>query len=381
MPAERKRCHPVVKWLSATLLAIALAGCTSFQLAVDTAKRIQPEPEPEPTGSYKVGKPYQVAGQWYYPKADYAYNKRGVASWYGPNFDGRPTANGERFDMRKVSAAHKTLPLPSVVRVTNLENGRSLILRVNDRGPFVAGRIIDLSKRAAELLGFADKGTAMVEVQIMVEESRQAAIALGADKLPEFGAPPPEASPSVDVTVEQLSPVEGVAVAPRREAASPTQVAAVAPRDDHSPPPYGGMSNVGAGVAPPPAKPGPVLQAAPEPQAIRQPSGQAGTAPALPIEREPIRAPAREESVIVFPVSGQPEIFVQAGAFARYDNANRLRARLTSLGHPVRVTQVYITQQPMFRVRVGPLRNVQDADRTLDRIVVAGYPDARIVID
>lgn len=372
MPDARNRYRPSAKWLAIILFGAVLTGCTGLQLAVDTAKRTQPETEPEPTGVYKVGKPYQVGGQWYYPRADYAYNQRGVASWYGPNFHGKPTANGERFDMRKVSAAHKTLPLPSVVRVTNLENGRSLVIRVNDRGPFVSGRIIDLSKRAAELLDFADKGTAMVEVQIMVEESRRVAIALGANNLPEFGAPPPEASPSVDVTVENLKPVDGVAVAPERRPVATTQVAAAGPRTAVAPPPYGGMSNVDAGNNP--------VRSVPAPE-ILQPSAQTQTAAEPAIEREPVVEPGTGDSVVVYPVSNQPAIFVQAGAFARYDNANRLRARLVSLGHPVKVTQVYVTNQPMFRVRVGPLSDVQDADRTLDRIVVAGYPDARIVID
>ncbi len=98
---------------------------------------------PDGAGSYKIGKPYQVAGVWYYPKVDYDYDEIGIASWYGHPFHGRYTANGEIFDEDAISAAHTTLPLPSLVRVTNLDNDRALIVRVNDRGPFVAGRIID----------------------------------------------------------------------------------------------------------------------------------------------------------------------------------------------------------------------------------------------
>lgn len=127
---------------------------------------------PPPTGAagapgQKVGNPYQVAGVWYYPQVDHEYDETGTASWYGREFHGRPTANGERFDMNKVTAAHPTLPLPSTVRVTNLENGRVLSVRINDRGPFARGRIIDLSRRSAQLLGFEHKGTARVRVQIM----------------------------------------------------------------------------------------------------------------------------------------------------------------------------------------------------------------------
>ncbi len=116
-------------------------------------------------GRYQIGKPYKIAGKWYRPKEDPNYDRTGVASWYGPNFHGRRTANGEIFDQYGISAAHPTLPLPSYVRVTNLENNRSIIVRVNDRGPFANGRIIDLSKRVAQLLGMAAKGTARVRVK------------------------------------------------------------------------------------------------------------------------------------------------------------------------------------------------------------------------
>lgn len=124
---------------------------------------------------YKVGNPYQIKGVWYHPKVDYEYTETGIASWYGPNFHGKPTANGEVFDMNEVSAAHRTLPLPSVVLVTNLDNGRSLKMRVNDRGPFSRGRIIDVSRRSAQLLGFYREGIARVRVEIVADESRQLA--------------------------------------------------------------------------------------------------------------------------------------------------------------------------------------------------------------
>jgi len=127
----------------------------------------KPAPLPSGNGGYvKTGKPYKVDGQWYYPlKTADGYDQTGVASWYGRQFHGRKTANGERYDMYTMSAAHKTLPLPSMVRVTNLDNGRSVIVRVNDRGPFVKNRIIDLSYAAAKALGYNTKGTAHVRVQ------------------------------------------------------------------------------------------------------------------------------------------------------------------------------------------------------------------------
>lgn len=115
----------------------------------------------------KIGKPYQIAGRWYTPHADPDYTEVGYASWYGPQFHGRDTANGEVFDMNQLTAAHRTLPLPSYVRVTNLSNGRSVVLRVNDRGPFAKERILDVSRRGAQILGFEQKGVQKVRVELV----------------------------------------------------------------------------------------------------------------------------------------------------------------------------------------------------------------------
>jgi rare lipoprotein A len=118
-------------------------------------------------GFYRVGEPYVIAGRTYVPREDPHYRAEGIASWYGDWFHGRLTANGERYDMHALSAAHPTLPLPSYVRVTNLENNLSLVVRVNDRGPFYDGRIIDMSVRAAKLLGFYERGLARVHVEYL----------------------------------------------------------------------------------------------------------------------------------------------------------------------------------------------------------------------
>ena len=112
-------------------------------------------------------RPYQIRGRWYHPREDPDYEEVGMASWYGDRFDGRPTATGEIFDMNALTAAHTTLPLPGLVEVTNLENGRSAVLRVNDRGPFVDGRIIDLSRGAARELGLLDRGVGRVRVRYL----------------------------------------------------------------------------------------------------------------------------------------------------------------------------------------------------------------------
>lgn len=178
---------------------LAFAGCSTANLAVHLAKSITGEsppagspatrPLPPSAGDYyKLGSPYRIEGSWYYPSYDPHYDRTGVASWYGPQFHGRKTANGERFDMNEVSAAHPTLPLPSRVRVTNLENGRQLVVRVNDRGPFIDGRLIDLSRRGAQLLGFYRKGLARVRVEYLGLDQPLPDAPLPADRLVRFAA-------------------------------------------------------------------------------------------------------------------------------------------------------------------------------------------------
>ena len=157
------------------ILGLLLQGCASAELAVDLFKKHKRQTETVKQTDvfakphYKIGNPYQEFGVWYYPKRDLTYDETGLASWYGEETAvlGRPTANGEVFDPNIATAAHKTLPLPSVVRVTNLDNGKSLVVRLNDRGPFAPGRIIDLSHEGARLLGFVKQGIAKVRVQIL----------------------------------------------------------------------------------------------------------------------------------------------------------------------------------------------------------------------
>ena len=118
-----------------------------------------------PVPGVKIGNPYKIDGKWYTPAANLNYNQVGVASWYGPGFHNKKTANGETYNMNALTAAHTTLPMPSYVRVTNLENNRSLLLKINDRGPFVDDRLIDVSRRGAQLLGFEKRGTTRVRVE------------------------------------------------------------------------------------------------------------------------------------------------------------------------------------------------------------------------
>ncbi|MBK3773757.1 septal ring lytic transglycosylase RlpA family protein [Azospirillum brasilense] len=299
--------------------ALTLAACASAPPAPSSSGLPR-------SGVYKVGKPYQVNGVWYYPAEDYSYSETGIASWYGPGFHQKVTANGEVYDQNELTAAHKTLPMPSLVRVTNLDNGRSLVVRINDRGPYANGRIIDMSRRGAQLLGFEGTGTAKVRVQILAEESRAVAAAARqgtpAPMLAELDGPPPKAAPRGSVEVGGVARPTPAAVT-RAPVPPPTTVA-------------GDMVN-----------------------------GRFVPAPV----------------VAELPVKPYEQIYVQVGAFGSQDNVTRVRARLASLGQQAQVTQTVAGRQRLQRVRVGPLASVESADAVLNQILQAGLTDAKIVVD
>src|SRR5688572_3053740 len=170
---DLRQADRLARWGVLAGICLGLANCTvSDKLArkVDPKYGVASSPRvvqygedvPKGGGTYRVGKPYVIAGQTYVPEEDQNYASEGLASWYGDDFHGRRTANGEVFDMDGLSAAHPTLPMPSYVRVTNTRNRRSVILRVNDRGPYHGNRVIDVSRKAAHLLGFAGNGVARV---------------------------------------------------------------------------------------------------------------------------------------------------------------------------------------------------------------------------
>ncbi len=181
----------MIRYLAPVLLVLVVAGCGGGGIPRDSAPPGYPDlshvpdavPRAEPYRPANL-RPYTVAGRTYHPLHSAAgYRERGIASWYGTKFHDRRTASGERYDMYAMSAAHRTLPLPSYVRVTNLENGRSVVVRVNDRGPFHDNRLIDLSYAAASKLGMLGKGTALVEVVALDPRD------------PEHTAPPPSVTP------------------------------------------------------------------------------------------------------------------------------------------------------------------------------------------
>lgn len=312
----------------AALLSL-LAACAG---APDAGKSGLPT-----SGVYKIGKPYQVNGVWYYPKEDWSYDETGIASWYGPGFHEKRTANGEIYDQNDMTAAHKTLPMPSIVRVTNLDNGRSVVVRVNDRGPFVAGRVVDMTRRGAQLLGFLGNGTAKVRVQIMPDETR-AVVAEARRNTPtelseDGGAPPPKAAPRSKIEVA------GIASDGRRTAtaAGPAENRVVAPTTR------------------------PVAM----PKTIQGEERDGRFMPSAVVTEGPVR--------------GGRQIYVQAGAFTVPDNANRLSAKLSSVG--ATVSPVSVAGKRFYRVRVGPIADVDKADGVLSRVIESGATEAKIVVD
>lgn len=146
---------------------VAAIDTTPPSVRASTALANEKPTAPIGGGVFKVGKPYRIKGRWYHPRHQPSYDELGMASWYGTDFHGKRTANGEIYNMDALTAAHPTLPLPSLVHVTNMENGRTMVVRVNDRGPYSRNRIIDLSRRTADLLGFRKNGTARVRVKYL----------------------------------------------------------------------------------------------------------------------------------------------------------------------------------------------------------------------
>ena len=300
-----------------------LSACAETELLVHSAKELSGSAhgsgDPNSRGSYKVGRPYQIEGTWYYPAENFKYVETGVSSWYGPKFHGRKTANGETYNMNDLTAAHRTLPLPSMVRVINLNNGRSLKLRVNDRGPFARGRIIDVSRRAAQLLGFQRAGTAKVRIEIIADESQQLKMAALNGELP----------PREKIT--------GQAVARQMVQSEPLRSGDSAPR----------ARQERAVTAPP--------------QIASLPS-------------------TANQTVETVPTPAVNRLFVQAGAFADFANASRVRTSLSQFG-PSWVEKAKVGNRDFYRVRIGPLQTLDNADAVLARLVSAGFPQAQIVVD
>jgi rare lipoprotein A len=326
-------------------------------------------PRAEPRSVYGNPPFYDVFGKRYYVMASsVGYVERGVASWYGPGFHKERTSVGEPYDMYGMTAAHKTLPLPAYVRVTNLQNGRSCVVRVNDRGPFVGNRIIDLSYTAAAKLDMLRDGTAMVEVRSLQPldpalDSHLTVASVGALPLASPPMAPPAAAP---LTIQPMAPP---AAAPLTS--QPMAPPAVAPLTIQPMAPPAVAPLTIQPMAPPAAAPLTIQPMAP---------------PAVaPLTIQPMAPPAALPPVInPAPVTSAPvrTLFVQAGAFAAPDNAQRLAEKLRAAGYTrVFVRDDLIAGRKLYRVRIGPIPDVPEFDRIVAALEQVGVRDAHLALD
>lgn len=306
--------------------------------------------------------PYQVGGIWYVPREQPDYDQTGVASWYGQQFNLKATADGEMFDLNQFSAAHTTLPLPSLVEVTNLDNGRKLVVRVNDRGPFVGGRIIDLSQAAARELGYERAGTAHVRVR--------------------YVGPAPLAGPDAGVRYAKASPGPLTPAYPIRRDA--TTVAVSAPVSGRRPadeeifgaadsPPADAFEPAPRPLVPPPT-PVSVSSLKPLPDAAPTGAGRAtGLTPAL----TPAAAALREQ-VTPTPAAAANLFRIQAGAFGDQENARRAAARLAAMGTAT-IEPIQRGGVTLYRVTLPGPADEAEAYGVRDKVAAIGFADARVL--
>lgn len=340
---------PVVRVLGTLLLMGCIAGALS---ACGSSSRGGGGAGVAQRGAYKVGAPYKIDGITYTPQEEFNRTETGIASWYGPGFHGKSTANGERYDQSERTAAHRTLQMPAIVRVTNLDNGMSTVVRINDRGPFARSRVIDLSRTAAQELDIIRRGTARVRIDQLSAESmavRDVAIA---------GGGPAEQNAAVAQVASGHRPVP-----------APTMAAA--------PPP--------AQVAPPPRSQPVVVPAQPTPQPVWP------TTPQPPLGETPVAYGSGGRGVTVASLASATvpadpttsalaggSFYVQTGAFSTMENAERQRGAVRSYGAS-EVSQASAGGRGVWRVRLGPYTTADAAGIVADRLKRSGYGDARVV--
>ena len=331
----------------AVRLAVILAGSAALTACVTPkyathgggAGLGQAKP-PSGAGARKVGAPYQIGGIWYVPREQPDYDVKGVASWYGDAFHLKTTANGEIFDMNAVSAAHTTLPLPSLVEVTNLDNGRKLVVRVNDRGPFVDNRIIDLSREAATRLGFERQGQAHNRVRKV--------------------GPAPLTSPanSVRITPKDIRRPMATRLPPPAPIAPPRTPAYADPLLAQSAPK-------------PPMQSAPSLVLANDPIAAQDLPPVTGAE----ISDAPIGSPAPQATP---PLATSTGLRIQAGAFSSPVNAQRAVAQLLPAGN-ASIETVQRDGLMLYRVVLPAPSDEAAAYALRDRVAEIGFAEARVV--
>ncbi len=333
--------------------------------ANNSALNVSFDPKKEYEGYYKVGAPYTIKGKQYTPETDLSYEETGMASWYGPNFVGKKTANGEIFNPQDISAAHRTLPLPSIVRVENLETGKAILVRVNDRGPYAKDRIIDLSERAAELVGMKDDGTHKVKVTYV----HDATVAMlrhpsHANYKNPYANQIVEGVPNTPQVAARLQQVAA-------RAANPTQLKAVTLPTATIPQvkvPVGQVIKpLGATVAPvtPPLPSGYEL---------------------YPVDKFRNKQYVGSQNEILkvnsLPTANLPQgvnptsKYIQAGSFTDYGKAKGITDALFAKYPNVYVDRVYVNNTQLYRVKIGPYSDVNKLAADFERIKQDGITNA-----
>ena len=318
-------------------------------------------------GTFKLGSPYKVAGRWYVPSEDPRYDRQGIASWYGDDFHGRKTANGEIFDMNALTAAHPTMPLPCYAYVTNLQNGRTILVRVNDRGPYVNDRLIDLSHASARALGYEGQGRAQVRVRYAGRAP------LNGDDRREIAylAEQPWYRGRGAVAVASVRP-------PQAPIAPPQEFPAGTP-GRWSPTAY----RAALAGKPIPAEPRRPIQTASAPT----PSVTNWSPPSAPKWQAPPAQSWQPTSSLAGPARNlspggatSNRAYVQVGVFRDRSNAERLRRELGTLG-PVEVAPLAAAQGGEFyRVRLGPMAASQ-ANATIGQVTARGVAGSSVVFE
>ncbi len=422
--SDSLRCPSVRGGFVLALLAFVLAGCASRPPSSTTP--VGPIENPFAGGFYKVGAPYTVRGVRYVPKADWTYQAVGTASWYGATFHGKRTANGEIFDKTRLSAAHPTLPLPSLVEVTNLSNGRMIQVRVNDRGPFRHGRIIDLSEAAAEELGFRRQGHTRVRVRMLGPASIGADGAATGDNRVQLAsldgynpAAPGEpidwnrsggsATPTLAALIQDRTGPSGRYAAPVQPEGP--RVGSLNPQAYESPDrqrltayesAQGSDFETARGVAAqsnagPPITSYDVIQSMAIAELTQLSGGNTGDVPnsgtpssdtPSPAASSPERpSPSAPQPVRVAQVApGPAPLFLQVGAYRSAESARMVadvlgasgQATLASFPTPS-VSEAMVDGRPIYRVRVGPFATQASLAEVTTVLIGLGYEQPAVV--
>ena len=344
------------KVLLASVCIALLTGCTDNGLLFRSFGTYETN---EDTITYKLGEAYQIKDIWYTPKEDYSYSETGIAGWYQEE-NGELTSNGEKYDDEIMSAMHKTLPLPSIVRITNLENGNVAIARVNERGPYVNNRLIDVSQKTAEALEFNMVETTMVKVEVLPDESKK----LKREIFKENG---------IDIE-DALLNEESVISAKVQINEAPKLL--YQPDDEN-------MILYANGVQPLNNE----ITNSSGIVSITQPvSGIVSDTQSTIFEnstetpekiQENTSSTLTEEHKLITPISGH---YIQAGAFLNAQNAEKLKQSLEKFG-PVQLHKTSVNDKTLLRVRIGPFETQENAQELLEKLKTAGYNQAKIIYE